>query len=231
MIVRIDVSDYSNLMGVIERIRQIFDLGAEPEVIAEHLSRDSLLKSLVAAQPGLRVPGAWDGFELAVCAILGRQSGNRTGYETAGNVARNFGITIETGDKELTHIFPQAEVLAEADLSLAGLTSELARPILGLARLVVAKRISFESSKSLPDAIAQLSAIPGVGEGTAEYIAMRALGEPDAYPLKTLGLAGQGPGRPILQGQSSILSSAANWRPWRAYGAMHVWSANHQGNL
>jgi AraC family transcriptional regulator, regulatory protein of adaptative response / DNA-3-methyladenine glycosylase II len=231
MIVRIDVSDYSNLMGVIERIRQIFDLGAEPEVIAEHLSRDSLLKSLVAAQPGLRVPGAWDGFELAVSAILARQSGDRIGYEIAGNVARSFGIPIETGDKGLTHIFPQAEVLAEADLSLAGLTDELAEPILGLARLVVAKRISFEFSKSLPDAISQLTAIPGVGEDTAEYIAMRALGEPDAYPLKVLGLAGQGPGGPILQGQSSILSSVGNWRPWRAYGAMHLWAANQQSKL
>ncbi len=226
MVVRIEVSDYSNLMGVVERIRQIFDLGAEPEVIAEHLSRDSLLKSLVAAQPGLRVPGAWDGFELAVSAILARQSGNRAGYEIAGNVARSFGIPIETGDKELTHVFPQAEVLAEADLSLAGVGSEYAGPILGLARLVAAKRISFEPSKSLPDAISQLVAIPGVGEDTAEYIAMRALGEPDAYPLKTLGLAGQGPGGPTLPGQSSILTSAANWRPWRAYGAMHIWTAN-----
>jgi AraC family transcriptional regulator of adaptative response / DNA-3-methyladenine glycosylase II len=231
MIVRIDVSDYSNLMGVIERIRQIFDLGAEPEVIAEHLSRDSLLKPLVAAQPGLRVPGAWDGFELAVSAILARQTGNRIGYETAGNVARSFGIPIETGDGGLTHIFPEAQVLAEADLSLAGVSSEFAGPILGLARLVVAKQISFESSKSLPDAISQLSAIPGVGEDTAEYIAMRALGEPDAYPLKTLGLAGQGPGGPILRGQSSILTSAANWRPWRAYGAMHLWIANKQSKL
>jgi AraC family transcriptional regulator, regulatory protein of adaptative response / DNA-3-methyladenine glycosylase II len=231
MVVRIDVSDYSNLMGVIERVRRIFDLGAEPEVIAEHLSRDSLLKPLVAAQPGLRVPGAWDGFELAVSAILARQSGDRTGYEAAGNVARSFGIPIETGDKGLTYTFPQAEVLAQADLSLAGLTGEFAGPILGLARLVVAKQISFESSKSLPDAISQLSAIPGVGEDTAEYIAMRALGEPDAYPLKMLGLAGQGPGGPILRGQSSILTSAANWRPWRAYGAMHLWIANNQSRL
>jgi AraC family transcriptional regulator, regulatory protein of adaptative response / DNA-3-methyladenine glycosylase II len=228
MIVRIDVSDYSNLMGVIERIRQIFDLGAEPQVIAEYLSRDLLLGSLVAAQPGLRVPGTWDGFELAVSAILARQSGNRAGYETAGNVARSFGTPIETGDQWLTRIFPEAEVLAEADLSVAGVSSEFAGPILGLSRLVVAKQILFESSKSLPDAISQLSAIPGVGEDTAEYIAMRALGEPDAYPLKTLGLAGQGPGGPILPGQSTILTSAANWRPWRAYGAMHLWTANQE---
>jgi AraC family transcriptional regulator of adaptative response / DNA-3-methyladenine glycosylase II len=186
---------------------------------------------MVAARPGVRVPGAWDGFELAVSAILARRPGNRTGDEMAGNIARSFGIPIETGDTALTHTFPQAEVLAEVDLSLAGLTGEFARPILGLARLVVAKQILFESSKSLPDAISQLSAIPGIGEDTAEYIAMRALGEPDAYPLKTLGLAGQGPGGPILPGQSSILTSAANWRPWRAYGVMHLWIANKQSKL
>ena len=139
----------------------------------------------------------------------------------------HFGTAIETGDQDLTRIFPEPEAVAKADLAKAGLPDQCRRPIRELADMARADRDRFRSAKSLDDLISRLSLPSDTAGDIADYVAMRAFGEPDAYPVKVLGLVGGGPGNPTVPGQSSILSSSENWRPWRAYGAMHVWCVLH----
>jgi AraC family transcriptional regulator, regulatory protein of adaptative response / DNA-3-methyladenine glycosylase II len=214
LIVRVELADYDGLMTVVERVRRIFDLGADPLQIASHLSRDPALKPLLDERPGLRVPGVWDDFELVVRAILGYQLPAMESNALAGELVRAFGRPIETPVARLTHLFPQPGELADADLSCLGIPCERAVSIRAMARLVLRKQLTFESARSLQDTISRLTAVPGVSVETAHYIAMRAFGEPDAFPAYELGLVDEiGPITEI-------------WRPWRAYAAMHLWAAD-----
>jgi AraC family transcriptional regulator of adaptative response / DNA-3-methyladenine glycosylase II len=219
LMVRIELPKYDGLMTVVERVRRIFDLGADPLQIASHLSRDPALKPLLQTQPGLRVPGVWDGFEFAVRAILGHQLPVMESNALAGQLARAFGRPIDTSLEGLTCLFPQPGDLVDADLSIAGLGSDCAASIRELARLVLQKQLTFDASRSLLDTISRLRAVPGVTEETSHYIAMRAFGEPDAFPAGELGLSDK-------CGQSI----ADIWRPWRAYAAMHLWTARTQAS-
>jgi AraC family transcriptional regulator, regulatory protein of adaptative response / DNA-3-methyladenine glycosylase II len=226
--VRIELSDYAGLMPVVERVRRIFDLGADPLPISERLARSKFLGPLVDSQPGIRVPGAWDGFELAVTAIVARKSGIPPSIGLVGQLVTSYGEPIENRCEGLTHLFPRPEVLAAADLSRAGIPEESTGPIRGMARLLLEKQFAFESSTSLRETISLLCSIPGIGEDAAEYIAMRACGEPDAFPLVGLGLVGRGAAQPIPEGLSSVIATSENWRPWKAYGAMLLWAANER---
>jgi AraC family transcriptional regulator, regulatory protein of adaptative response / DNA-3-methyladenine glycosylase II len=224
LVARIELPKYDGLMAVVERMRRIFDLGADPLQIAGHLSRDPALKPLLDARPGLRVPGVWDGFELAVRAILGHGLPVAEANALAGQLALAFGRPIEIPIEGLSHLFPGPEELAEADLSGLGITRDCANSILALAQLVLENDRTFESSSSLHDTISRLCAVPGIAEETAHYIAMRAFGEPDAFPAGDLGLVDIG-GRGRL---AASLPTAEIWRPWRAYAAMHLWTANEE---
>jgi AraC family transcriptional regulator of adaptative response / DNA-3-methyladenine glycosylase II len=213
------------LIDVVERARRIFDLGADPLPIEEHLRRSPALRSRVAAAPGLRVPGAWDGFELAVRAIIGQQVSVRGATTLAGRLVRAFGTPVSldaaTG---LTHLFPLPGRLAEADVSRVGITRARARTIRALATAVCEGRLSFDTAHGLEDSIARLCAIPGIGKWTAHYVAMRAGGEPDAFPVDDLGLrrAAAGGGAPV--DVRTLARMAEAWRPWRAYAALHLWN-------
>jgi len=167
------------LLLIVERVRRLFDLGADPAVIAEHLGDDPLLRGPLAAHPGVRVPGAWDGFELAVGAMLGRR--------VAGRVAAMFGQPI-AGGLGLERVFPAARELSSAPLERAGVSTARAEAIRSMARRVLDGE----------------SADPAAGGCIAEYVAMRALGEPDLFPSAD----------PVLR------RSAEKWRPWRAYAFM-----------
>lgn len=217
------------LLSVVERLRRLFDLAADPNEISGHLGRDARLRPLVEAQPGVRVPGAWDGFELAVRAVLGQQVSVKGATTIAGRIAAAFGEPLPAaarveGMERLTTLFPTPAALAEADLSAVGLPGARARTIASLAAAVARGEIVFETGRGLEETIRRLCALPGVGEWTAQYIAMRALGEPDAFPACDLGLRKALAEADELASEAHVLRIAEAWRPWRAYGAMYLWT-------
>jgi AraC family transcriptional regulator of adaptative response / DNA-3-methyladenine glycosylase II len=215
----------ADLLRVVERVRRIFDLGADPLQIASHLAQDPRLKPLLEVQPGLRVPGVWDGFEVAVRAVLGERLTVADSRAVAGKLVRKFGRPVETSVGGLTHLFPRPEDLADADLALLGIDRECAASISALARALCDKVFTFDSSRTLPDAVARLNAIDGITDEMAHYIALRAFGEPDAFPSDDPALRrGLGAGA-VPASREQVLSMAEAWRPWRAYAAMQLWAA------
>ncbi len=221
--VAIQFDDSRSLFLIIERVRRMFDLGADPQTIAARLFTDESLASQVRAQPGLRVPGCWDGFELAVRAILGQQVTVKGASTLAGRLVASFGTPFHGADG-VTYLFPRAEVLADADLSCIGLPKSRARTIRMLAVAVRDGVIRFNGIVHSEPLLARLCEVPGIGHWTAQYIAMRALGEPDAFPSGDLGLL-----RSLDVGSPTELERRAEaWRPWRAYAAMYLWTVNRQ---
>ncbi len=218
----IQLSGLAALPIVIGRLRRVFDLAADPAAIGAALSRDDRLRPLVAARPGLRVPGAWDGFELGVRAIVGQQVSVAAATRLAGQIAQAFGARLATPLGGLTHAFPSPERLAGA--TITGMPTARARAITTLASAAAADPRLFERAATLAGSVARLRALPGIGEWTAQYIAMRALREPDAFPAADIGLMramDDGAGRPCA---AELLARAEAWRPWRAYAALHLWT-------
>jgi AraC family transcriptional regulator of adaptative response / DNA-3-methyladenine glycosylase II len=219
------------LPAIIARVRRVFDLAADPAAINAHLSRDPFLAPLVAARPGLRSPGAWDGFELAVRAILGQQITVVAARDLAGKLVRAHGEPIPQaaryGFDGLTHVFPSPAALADVDFATLGMPKSRASALASLTAAVIADPLIFGPRRSLEDAIADLTRLPGIGEWTAQYIAMRELREPDAFPAADIGLmralAGPDGRRPTAP---ELAARAEAWRPWRAYAALHLWAAD-----
>jgi AraC family transcriptional regulator of adaptative response / DNA-3-methyladenine glycosylase II len=174
-----------SLPAIIARVRRVFDLAADPVTIGAHLSQDPVLAPLVAARPGLRVPGAWDGFELAVRAILGQQITVSAATSLAGKLVRAYGEKLAdpaAADVGLTHVFPTPKQLAGTDQR--------------------------------------------IGEWTAQYIAMRELREPDAFPAADIGLMrAMRDASGVRPSPAALLAHAEGWRPWRAYAALHLWAS------
>ncbi len=217
----------SALPSIIAHLRRIFDLAADPPVIAAHLSEDPHLAPLVAARPGLRVPGAWDGFELAVRAILGQQITVSAAIALAGRLVERYGGRLKDDvavPGKLTHIFPRPQCLAKAEIT--GMPGARARALTSLAATVAADPQIFGARRGLGEATAALCKLPGIGEWTAQYIAMRELREPDAFPAADVGLM-----RAMANGDGArpspreLLARAERWRPWRAYAAQHLWAS------
>lgn len=220
------VGNLRSLPAIIARIRRVFDLAADPVAIGAHLSRDAALAPFVAARPGLRVPGAWDGFELAVRAILGQQITVAAATRLAGQLAARFGEKITTFDPGLTHVFPTPQQLAEADLSVIGMPNPRRLALSALAATVAADPNIFGPRRSLDEAITQLRSLAGIGEWTAQYIAMRELREPDAFPAADIGLLRAMRDRNgVRPSPAALLAQAEQWRPWRAYAALHLWAS------
>jgi AraC family transcriptional regulator of adaptative response / DNA-3-methyladenine glycosylase II len=170
----------------------------------------------------LRIPGCWDGFELAVRAILGQQVTVAGASTLSGRLVRAFGTPVVVS-KDLTHIFPAPEKLAESDITKIGLPKARAECIRLLARAVRDRNIAFSGAVNAEEFLSQFSGLPGIGPWTAQYVLMRALGEPDAFPSGDLGLL-----RALgLRNPRELESRAQRWRPWRAYAAMYLW----QGTL
>jgi AraC family transcriptional regulator of adaptative response / DNA-3-methyladenine glycosylase II len=214
---RIHYPQPRSLFLIVERVRRMFDLSAEPNEIMRHLSGSAVLARRVKARPGLRVPGSWDGFELAVRAILGQQVTVRGATTLTGRLVREFGVQV-TSRRGISHLFPAPEKLVEANFSRVGLTRARALTIRSLARAVCEGDISF-SGLNTDEFIARFRELPGIGDWTAQYVAMRAFNEPDAFPASDLGLlraAG-------LNNPKQLAARAEAWRPWRAYAAMYLW--------
>ena len=217
------------LPAIIARVRRVFDLAADPVAIGAHLSQDPALAPLVTARPGLRVPGAWDGFELAVRAILGQQITVAAATRLAGKLVSCHGERIADPtalDHGLTHVFPTPRQLAGADLAAIGMPNARRTALSSLAGAVVADQLIFGPRESLEAAIARLRSLPGIGEWTAQYIAMRELREPDAFPVADIGLLrAMADGNGMRPSPAELLAHAERWRPWRAYAALHLWAS------
>jgi len=206
------------LLSIVERVRRIFDLAADPAAIADHLRGDPLLAPVLLRHPGLRTPGAWDGFEIAVRAVLGQQVSVRAATTLAGRLASRFGAPVALGEG-LTRLFPAPDRLATAPLEDVGVIRSRACAIRTLATHVTDGVIGFRGCGNPQQIADALQAIPGIGRWTAEYIAMRAFGEPDAFLSGDLVL------RRIAGGCTTraLDMQAESWRPWRAYAVMLMW--------
>lgn len=227
--VQIGFAQVSQLGLIMARLRQMFDVGVNVVAVEQCLSRSSLLKPLIGNQ-GLRIPGAWDAFELAVRAIVGQQVSVAAATTVFNRIVETYGepLTVTHKPEALTRVFPKAAVLAQADLTAVGLVKARARAIAHLAQVVTERPSFFDELTTLPKAIDALCALPGIGPWTAHYIAMRSLNEPDAMPPGDLALlrAAKHLGKDISSTQFTQLSE--EWRPWRAYAAMHLWQFDAQ---
>ena len=209
------------LPRIIARVRQVFDLDADPEAINLALARDPRLAPLVAARPGVRVPGAWDGFELAVRAILGQQITVGAATRLAGEISLRWGTTYDGAG--LSRAFPTPEQLADAEIG--GMPAARANAIAKLAKAVCTNPHLIERAEDLDSSVKRLCALPGIGEWTANYIAMRALRETDAFPAADIGLLRSLETNKVRPRPADLVNLSQVWRPWRAYAAMQLWSA------
>ncbi len=223
LLLRVRLPGCMQLLEVTERVRHLFDLNADPLPIHSHLLGSAVLAAKVKRTPGARVPGAWDCFETAVRAVLGQQVTVRGATTLVGRLVQRFGTPVKLDDPVLTHLFPSADTLVEAPLEQIGLPRARAHTLRMLARAVASGELCFDAARGLDQAVARLRAVPGIGPWTAQYIAMRVLGEPDAFPSGDLGLRralGNGAG-PLSAAR--LEAAAEAWRPWRAYAAMYLW--------
>jgi AraC family transcriptional regulator, regulatory protein of adaptative response / DNA-3-methyladenine glycosylase II len=216
------------LPTIIARVRRQFDLGAEPMAIASALKSDPVFAPLVIARPGLRVPGTWDGFEIAVRAVLGQQISVSAARKLAGQLVAVLGTPIETenGFEGITHVFPGPDLFHAKTIAKLGMTGARREALVGIAKAAAGDERLFQPRRDLIEAVAHLRKLPGVGEWTAQYIAMRALGESDAFLAADIGLQrglAKGERRPTA---AQLLERAERWRPWRAYAMLHLWMAD-----
>jgi AraC family transcriptional regulator, regulatory protein of adaptative response / DNA-3-methyladenine glycosylase II len=219
-----------HMLLISERVRDQFDLRTDLLAVASRLGEDEKMGELVKAHPGLRVPGAWDGFELSVRAILGQQISVKAASTMAGRLVEAFGERLPQAE-ELNpgRLFPTPHLLAEAELTEIGLTRPRALCIRELARAVRDGELSFSTSAGLDETVERLTALPGIGNWTAHYIALRALREPDAFPAGDLALRRVASQNSLPLSETELLKQAEAWRPWRAYAAMHLWNSYSAG--
>ena len=216
----------ARLLEVVNRLRRMFDLDADPLAIAGALSHDPRLRPLLQERPGLRLPSGWDGFEIAVRAILGQQVSVAAARTLAARLAQRFGPPLPEGFAPgLQHLFPTPEALAEADLTAIGLTRARADTVRTVACAVLDGRVDFKPERTLDEFVARWVALPGVGPWTAHYIALRALGHPDAFPADDLVLQRALPDDGSRLTARALTVRAEAWRPWRAYAVIHLWRA------
>ena len=217
----------AQMQGVVSRVRRLFDLDADPRAIADALRSEATLRPLLRKRPGLRLPGSWDGFEVAVRAILGQQVSVAAARTLASRLVQHHGVVLENAPLPgLDRLFPTPETLADADLRALGVTTARAETIRGVARAMLDGRVDFRADQLLDEFVARWVALPGIGEWTAHYMAMRALSHPDAFPAADLILR-----RAAAQGDEALSTKALTalaeaWRPWRAYAVIHLWRAS-----
>jgi AraC family transcriptional regulator, regulatory protein of adaptative response / DNA-3-methyladenine glycosylase II len=216
--VSVQTSEPRSLFFIIERVRAMFDLNADWLTIEQTLGADPAFASHISVNPGLRVPGCWNGFELATNAILEHQLGIRRAAVLVGQIVRAFGDPFSEFHG-LTHFFPTPEVLADANLESVCLPRAQADTLRALARSVRDGQINFEKVRDSDALLARFSEIPGIARWTTQWVAMRALREPDAFPSADPSLA-----RTLALGNSSELEQRSQaWCPWRAYAAIYLW--------
>jgi AraC family transcriptional regulator of adaptative response / DNA-3-methyladenine glycosylase II len=222
-----------SLLPIIQRVRGIFDLDASPDDVSRVLSQDHVLRPLLKRSPGIRVPGAWDGFELTVRAILGQQVSVAAATTFAGRLAKRYGEKLNVAIPGLSDehapglVFPAPHKMLRARLGDLGIIRSRAGTIRRIAKCVVDGSISFDPTQDVDDFCRSLIAIKGIGEWTAQYVAMRVLKDPDGFPHSDLGLlrAFDSPNRDRML-PAELKERAEVWRPWRAYAALLLWNSD-----
>ena len=220
-----------SLFSVVQQVREVFDLDAPMRDIRAVLGKDPVLKRYLKHYPGVRVPGAWNGFELAIRAILGQQISVKAATTLSGRIVERYGLPLkhdnpELADDGLTHLFPEPAVLANARLNNLGIVGARIETIRRIARAVVDETLDFDTAVDPETFCKTLTSIRGIGDWTAQYVAMRALKAPDAFPSSDLGLLRAFDdefGKRIKPAALAALSE--EWRPWRAYAALLLWSS------
>ena len=216
------------LTPLLVRLRRMFDLDANPLVIEEQLRGDVRLRPLLKRRPGLRVPGAFDGFELALRAVLGQQVSVKAATTLFGRFAETFGAAAETPHPLLRRHAPLASEVAQARVQRLidlGLTRQRAETASALARAVADGELLLEPGRALAPTLERMLALPGIGPWTAQYVAMRALRDADAFPPGDLGLLKA----LALDHPRRVVEHAQKWQPWRAYAAIHLWTEMSAG--
>jgi AraC family transcriptional regulator of adaptative response / DNA-3-methyladenine glycosylase II len=225
LVLAVHLPHWEELTHFAARARRIASLDLDPDEPAEQLAGDPTIGPLLRARPGLRPPGAWCPFETGVRAIVGQQVTVAAANTITGRLVERYGAPVHGLRRlGLTHTFPSAATLASADLAGIGLTRARQQAIASFARACAADSIRLDGSVSLAELTASITAIEGLGEWTAHYLALR-LGERDAFPIADLGLR-RALGRGTARSRAAIATLAERWRPWRAVAATHLWIAD-----
>lgn len=212
-----------DLFEIATTARRVFDLSADPAPIVQVLSDDPVLAPLVAAHPGLRVPGVWGPFECAVRAVIGQDMSAASAHELLTRLVERLGVRINDATDDLTCLFPSPEELANADLSEMGLGALKVAALTALARAVLAEGAKLAASTD--ELVKSLTLAPGARHWIGQYVAMRALGEPDAFPVGDhIVSRAMGGSRSVLSPEA-MQRRAERWRPWRSYATLHLWRA------
>jgi len=223
--VELDFPDPSAVPEIIMRLRRLFDLDADLPTMQRHLKADPLLAPLIAERPGLRVPGAWDGLELAFRAVLGQQITVVGAIRLAGKLLAQYGEPLRSSVPGLTHVFPRAAVLASADLATLGMPKSRGRTLSGVAQALLDDPLLFASGT------ARLLALHGIGDWTAQYIALRQLRDMDGFPTGDVGLLRA---LEVLEGERmtarELSARAEAWRPFRGYAAQLLWTSSSRAD-
>ena len=214
----------ADLTSAVRQCRRLLDLDADPLSVVEVLSKDRRLSRIVKKRPGLRAPGAVDGTELAIQAVLGQQVSLAAARTLALSLVTANGDVIKIADPTLTHLFPQAAAIAEADLARLGVPATRRATLRGLARAVASGTLALDPGADRTETYQQLLQLPGIGEWTAGYIVMRALGDPDTFLASDLGIKKAGARLGIGSSPRAISEHAAAWRPWRSYATHQLWA-------
>jgi AraC family transcriptional regulator of adaptative response / DNA-3-methyladenine glycosylase II len=218
-----------NQSAMVRKIRRMLNLDADIVQIESALSSDGRIAPTIELNPGLRVPGTWDSFELGIRAIAGQQITVAGARKILGRLCMQFGAAtfdaVPTGSEPCHRLFPGAGRLASADLSDIGLTTSRAKTLQNFSREVSEGNLDLDDVTDPEFTIRQLMSISGIGVWTANYIAMRALGYSDAFPSNDSALLAAARKLGIADSHRSLDEVAQNWRPWRAYAAMHLWQS------
>ncbi len=221
------LSDLRDLTSAVARCRQLLDLDADPIAIVEALERDRFVGPLVSAYPGRRVPGAADGFELAVRAIIGQQVSVAGARTIAGRLVSAAGEALPEPIGGITHLFPTPDAfraLSAEDPATFSMPAGRRRALVALAEAVTTGAVVIDAGADPSELRASLVALPGIGPWTAEYIAMRALRDPDAFMPTDLGVRRAAQVLRLPEDPARLTRQSAAWRPWRSYAMVHLWA-------
>lgn len=219
---RLRLTDLRDLSAAIARSRWLLDLDADPLAIDGMLAEDPRLAPLIARAPGRRVPRAVDGDEMAIRAVLGQQISTAAARTHAARLAARYGEPVSDPDGALTHVFPEAGALSEVELAMPAGRRATVHALLGALR---SGELDLSPGGDRERARATLEALPGIGPWTSEVVAMRALGDPDAFPVTDLGVRRGAEALGLPGARSALVAYAERWRPWRAYAVQHLWGA------
>ena len=220
---RLWLEDLRDLASAVARCRRLLDLDADPVSVSDQLEADPVLGDLVRGRPGLRVPACVDGFELAVRAVIGQQVSVAAARTVAGRLVEQLGEPLAIPVGGVTHRFPTSAAIADLDPGGLSMPRARAETLRRLARLLAAGELELGAGVDRAGTMEGLLEVPGIGPWTASYISMRALGDPDAYPVGDVGLRNALGRHGWTGGKAEEARLAEQWRPWRSYAVIHLW--------